>query len=105
LVPSPPEPVRYIIRPRRWDHSGGFGLLLFATILAAFLYLSGALDVARHDALYTALLAAVWSFYFIHDKLLRTRLGPVLMRMGQFLLVAGLAGCFGGIFWLIFWND
>jgi hypothetical protein len=56
---------------------GGFTLLFFLTVPAAFLYLSGAAGVARHDTLYAALLAAVWSFYFIHDKLLRIRVfGP-----------------------------
>jgi len=71
------------------------------TLLAAFFYLSGAVGVARHDALYASLLTVIWSLYFAHDKLLRTRLGPLLIRAGRLLLFAGLAGFFGGIYWLI----
>ncbi len=77
-------------------------MLLLVTIPAAFLYLTGAVNVARHDTLYTALLAAVWGFYFIHDKLLRIRvLGPLLIGAGRLLLFLGIAGFFGGIYWLI----
>jgi len=71
------------------------------TIPAAFLYLSGAVDVARHDTLYASLLAVVWGLYFFNDKLLQTRLGPPLIRAGRFLLFSGVAGFFGGIYWLI----
>jgi len=101
LVPQPCAPVRYVVRRRSWVHSGGFSLLLFVTIVAAFLYLSGAVDVRRHDALYAALLTVVWSAYFTHDRLLRTRLGPLLVRGGQVLLLAGIAGFFGLVYWLI----
>ena len=100
-IPPPPAPVRYVIRPRSWVHSGGFSLLLFVTIPVAFLYLSGAVNVERHDALYAAMLAAVWGFYFASGKLLRTRLGPLLVRAGQFMLLAGVAGFFGFVYWLI----
>lgn len=80
-------------------------MLLFVTIPAAFLYLSGAAHVARHDGLCMVLLAAVWGFYFLHDKLLQLRvLGPLLVRAGRLLLLAGLAGFFGCIYWLIFRN-
>jgi hypothetical protein len=100
-IPQPPAPVRYIIRPYSHPDAGGFGLLLFVTIPAAFLYLSGAVDVARHDTLYASLLVVVWGLYFFHDKLLQTRLVPLLMRIGRLLLLAGVAGFFGGIYWLI----
>ena len=75
--------------------------MLCVTIPVTFLYLSGAVDVARHDAIYASLLAAVWGVYFVQDKLLRTRLGPLLVRVGQLLVLAGVAGFFGGIYWLI----
>ncbi|HWG42674.1 MAG TPA: hypothetical protein VN688_07800 [Gemmataceae bacterium] len=93
-----PLPVRYAARPYSRPGASGFALLLMVTLVAAFLYLSGAADVARHDVLYAALLAAVWGLYFMNDKLLRTRVGSLLARVGQFLL---LAGFFGGIYWLI----
>ena len=92
---------RHVARPHSRPEAGGFCLLLFVTIPAALLYLSGAVDVARHDALYASLLAAVWGVYFLQDRLLRTRLGPLLMRVGQLLVLAGVAGFFGGIYWLI----
>ena len=76
-------------------------MLLFVTIPAAFAYLSGAVNIARHDTLYTALLVAVWGFYFLHPPLLRTRLGPLLMQIGRFLLLAGIIVFFGSIYWLI----
>src|SRR5581483_3897751 len=102
-VPSRPAPARTAARRYPSPAAGGFTLLLFLTIPAAFLYLSGAAGVARHDSLYAALLAAVWGFYFIHDKLLRIRvLGPLLVRAGRLLLLAGVAGFVGGIYWLIF---
>ena len=97
----PAAGARYLVRPHWHPEAGGFCLLLFVTIAAAFLYLSGAVDVARHDALYASLLAAVWGVYFLQDRLLRTRLGPLLMRVGQLLVLAGVAGFFGGIYWLI----
>ncbi len=98
----PPSPVRYVVRPQSSVHSGGFALLLLVTIPTAFLHLSGAVNVARHDRLYEVLLAAVWGFYFIHDKLLRIRvLGPLLIVAGRLLLFAGVAGFFGGIYCLI----
>jgi len=98
----PPVPPRYAARPYCRPDPGGFALMCFLTVPAASLYLSGAVDVTRHDALYTALLAAVWGIYFLHDQLLRTRLGPLLIRTGRLLLIAALAGFFGGIYWLIF---
>jgi hypothetical protein len=101
FIPHPPAPVRYVVRRRSWVHSGGFGLLLLMTIPAAFLYLSGAVHVARHDTLYAALLAVVWGMYFTSDKLLRTRLGTLLMRAGLLLGFAGIAGFFGFVYWLI----
>lgn len=76
-------------------------MLLFVTIPAAFLYLSEAVDVARQDLLYASLLVVVWGLYFFNDKLLQTRLGPALVRIGRLLLFAGVAGFFGGIYWLI----
>jgi hypothetical protein len=97
----PSAPLRYATRPYSRPDAGGFGLLLIVTLLVAFLYLTGAVSVARHDALYAALLAAVWSLYFIHDKLLRTRLGLLLRRAGRLLLLAAVASFFGGIYWLI----
>lgn len=102
--PQQPAPVRYIIRPYSHPDAAAFGLLLFVTIPAAFLYLSGAVNVARHDALYASLLAVVWGLYFFHDKLLQTRLGPLLMRISRLMLFAGVAGFFGSIYWLIFSN-
>jgi len=104
IVPQPPAPGRYASGQYSHSNAGGFPLLFFATIVAAFLYLSGAADVARHDVLYAALLAAVWGLYFSCDKLLRTRLGPLLMQTGRLLLLGGIAGFFGGIYWLIFRN-
>jgi len=100
-VPQPSAPVRYVVRRRSWVHSGGFGLLLFVTIPAAFLYLSGAVDVKRHDTLYAVLLVAVWSFYFASGKLLRTRFGPLLVRGGQLLLLSGVVGFLGLVYWLV----
>lgn len=76
-------------------------MLLFVTIPAAFVYLSGAVNFGRDDRLYEALLAAVWGIYLLHPPLLQTRLGPLLMQIGWFLLFAGVAGFFGGIYWLI----
>jgi hypothetical protein len=100
--PVPPAPGRYDSRPYLRPDPGGFALMMFLTVPAASLYLSGAVDVARHDTLYTALLAAAWGLYFFHDRLLRTRLGPLLIRAGRLLLLTGLAGFFGGIYWLIY---
>jgi hypothetical protein len=100
---TPVVPVFFVNRPHTWVHCGGFGSLLSATIPIAFLYLSGAITVARHDGLYAALLAGVWGFYFLHDRLLRIRvLGPLLIGVGRLLLFAAVAGFFGGIYWLIF---
>lgn len=100
IVPLPTP--RYVGRPHSQADAGGFILLFFLTIPAAFLYLAGAVDIARHDALYAVLLAAVWGFYFLHDKLLLTRLGPLLMRVGRLLMLLAAASFFGGIYWLIF---
>jgi len=79
----------------------GFFLLMYLTIPAAFLYLSGAAYMARHDGLYAVLLAAVWSVYFTSDTLRRTRLGLLLVRAGMLLVLAGVAGFFGFVYWLI----
>lgn len=76
-------------------------MLLFLTMPLISLYLSGAVKIARHDALYAALLAAVWSGYFTHDGLLRTRLAPLLVRAGQLMLLAGVAGFFGFVYWIV----
>lgn len=95
--PVPPAPVRHSSRP----NAGGFTLLFFLTIPAAFVYLSRAVNVARHDALYAALLVAIWGFYFTHDRLLRTRLGPLLVRIGRLLLIVTIAGFFGFVYWIV----
>jgi len=57
--------------------------------------------MARHDSRYAALLAMVWGAYFTSDKLLGTRLGPLLVRAGRLLLLAGVVSFFGGVYWLI----
>ena len=77
-------------------------MLLMLTLPVAFLYLSGAIAVPRCDILYAVLLSAIWGFYFIHDRLLETRIGPVLEWAGLLLALAALIGFFGGIYWLIF---
>lgn len=96
-----PLPVSYAARPYSRTNAGGFALLLLVTLPAASLYLSGAVDVARHDALYATLLAAVWGFYFTSDKLLRTRLGPLLMRAGRIVPPAAAICFFGFVLWLV----
>ena len=101
-VPLPPGPVRHTARSSSRRNAGGFILLLFVTIPTAFLYLSGAVKVARHDDLYAALLATVWGFYFVHEPLLRIRvLGPLLVRAGQLSLLASVAGFFGLVYWIV----
>src|SRR5689334_12282030 len=97
----PPAPVLYAARPYSRVDAGGFILLLFLTIPAAFLYLSGVVDVARHDTFYASLLVVIWGLYFFNDKLLQTRLGPPLMRVGRLLLFAGVAGFFGFVYWIV----
>jgi hypothetical protein len=101
-MPRPPAPFRCVIRPYAHIDGGAFGLLLLATLLLACLYLSGAAGVERHDALYGALLAIVWGFFFAYEPLLKTRvLGPILARAGQaFVAAAGLL-FFGFLYWLI----
>ena len=100
--PVSPMPARYAVRPQSPSRSCGFGLLFFLTFAAAFAYLSGAVNVARHDTLYTALLTTVWGFYLIHPPLLRIRvLGPLLARAGRLLLIAGVAGFFGFVYWIV----
>lgn len=96
-----PAPVRYGVRRRSWVHANGFVVLLFLTIPAAFLYLSGAAHFARHDTLYALLLAAVWGFYFTSERWLSSRLGPLLTRAGVLLGSAGIAGFFGFVYWLV----
>ena len=102
--PTPPAPF-YAASWRSPFHSGGFALLWAATLVAAFLYLFGAAGLARHDTLYALLLATVWGLYFFHVPLLRTRIGPLLRRGGQLLLIASAVGFFGGIYWLILTHD
>lgn len=98
----PPAPVRYASRQYPRPDAGGFFLLCAVTFPAAFLYLSGAIDVARHDTLYAALLSAVWGFYLLHPPLLRIRiLGPLLIGAGRLLLIAGVFGFFGMMYWVI----
>jgi hypothetical protein len=101
--PVPPAPVRYASRPHPRSDAGGFVLLCALTFPAAFLYLSGAVSVARHDTLYAALLSSVWGFYLLHPPLLRIRvLGPLLIGAGRFLLAATVIGFFAGVYWVIF---
>ena len=73
--------------------------LLVATLVLAWLYLSGAAGVARHDLLYGALLAGVWAVVFYWDALLGSRLGPLLVRavrlLGKVGGVAFLAAVYG----------
>lgn len=99
--PVPPAPVCHSARRSFRPTGVGFTVLSFLSIVGAFVYLSGAVKIARHDALYAALLAAVWSVYFTHDKLLRTRLGPLVARIGQLSLIAGVAGFFGFVYWIV----
>lgn len=99
--PIASEPPRYAVRPNSRAGVSRFGQLLMVTLLGAFLYLTGAANVARHDALYAALLAAAWGFYFFHDRLLRTRLGPLLMLAGQLLPPAAAVSFFGFVLWLV----
>ena len=94
--------MRAIIRPDYMIRSGAFTLLLLATLILAFLYLSGAVGVARHDFFYTLLLAAAWCLYYAHAALLQTRmLGPLLRVAGRVLTVAALASALGFLYWLI----
>jgi hypothetical protein len=80
----------------------GFGLLLIVTLLASWFYLTGVVHLARHDALYTLLLVAVWNAYILYPSLLRIPvLGPLLAWAVQFLVIAGIVGFFGGIYRLI----
>src|SRR5690348_7571213 len=73
----PPEPVRYVIRLDTSCHTGGFGLLLAATLLVALLYLSESICVSRHDTLYSAMLPPAWAAYLPSGRLLHMPfLGP-----------------------------
>jgi hypothetical protein len=106
--PAPPPQVRRAYRGSPGDgvcgYHGGGQLLL--TMVAAGLYLSGAAGVARHDALYTALLVAVWGLYFLHKPLRRRPvIGPLLEIAGQVLLLAGVFSSFGFLYWLILAHD
>jgi len=95
-------PARYAVRPQSPSRSCGFVLLFVLTIAAGFAYLSGSVNVARHNTLYAVLLGAVWGFYFIHPLLLRIRvLGPLLALAGRLLLIGGVAGFFGFVLWLV----
>ena len=100
-VPQPRVPVRSAARRSSRSSTAGFGLLLFVTMAVAFLYLSGALHVTRHDSLYAALLALVWGVYFTSGKWLRTPLGRLLRLAGQLLVLGGLASFFGFVLWLV----
>ena len=55
----------------------------------------------RGTTRYAAHVGSAWSLYFHHGKLLRNALGPLLMRAGQFLLIAAAAGFFGFVLWLV----
>jgi hypothetical protein len=79
----------------------GYFALLWGTLISAGLYLSGMANVARHDARYAGLLAAVWTCYFLHEFLLGTRLGPLLVWTGRLLRVSVLVACFGFEYWLV----
>lgn len=80
-------------------------MLWMASFVAVILYLSGLAGVARDDRFYTKLLTAVWGFYFLHRPLLKVRiLGPLLIVAGRILLVAGIFGFFGGVYWIILRN-
>ncbi len=46
-----------------------FERLLLVTLVLAFLYLTGAVDVGGHDAAYKAGLVAVWVAYFAWGRL------------------------------------
>jgi hypothetical protein len=101
--PIPPLTVRPVRYRGRGVHADGFAVLLPATLVAVFFYLSGAGGMARHDGLYAALLLAIWGLYFFRPPLLRVRvLGPLLIGAGRVLVVAGFVGFFGGIYCLIF---
>jgi hypothetical protein len=103
-APRPPE-YAFSSYHRSWFHSGGFTLLWAASFVAVILYLSGLAGVARDDRFYTELLAAVWGFYFLHPPLLKVRvLGPLLILAGRLLLLAGVMGFFGGVYWIILRN-
>jgi len=92
--PSPRRPAA----PR----AAGFTPLLWATLAMAWRYLSDTAGPARHDVLYAALLAAVWSFYFGLDVLLRTRgIGPFLTLLGRLLLLGVVVAFFGLVYWLV----
>jgi hypothetical protein len=98
----PPATVRHALSRRSAYPSGGFALLLAATLLAAFLYLSGVANVARHDALYAAALIMVWCLYFLHDRLRRLRtLGPVVTLAGELLPPAAALSFFSFVLWLV----
>ena len=98
----PPDPVRYVIRLDTSCHAGCFGLLLAATLVATFLYLSELVGIARHNALYAALLATAWTCYFVSGPLLRVRvLGPALACAGRMLAGFTIAVFFGFLYWLI----
>jgi hypothetical protein len=98
----PPEGIRYVIRLDTSCHAAGFGLLLVATLVASFLYLSELVRIARHDMLYGALLVSVWAGYFASGLLLRTRLlGPALACASQVLAALAPALVFGFVYWLI----
>ena len=98
-----PAPLRALPRRSAPPRSAGFVLLLWITLLAVFLYLSGLAGWAKHDGLYAVLLTVVWGFYFAHDKLLRVRvLGALLRLAGRVVLLGSVVGFFGGIYWLVF---
>lgn len=98
----PPEPVRYVIRLDTSSHAAGFGLLLAATMVATFLYLSELVRIARHDTLYAALLAAAWACYFASGPLLSMRVvGPALACAGRVFAGLTIALSFGFLYWLL----
>lgn len=98
----PGEPARYVIRIDTSCHAAGFGLLLVATLGAAFVYISGLGGIARRDPLYAVMLTAVWGGYFASDLLLRVRLiGPVLAWAGRAITPLMGVFSFGLVYWLI----
>lgn len=99
---QPDATVRLVLAPRPACRPEGFGPLLVVTLLLAFLYLTRVAEEARHDGLYGAALAAVWGFYFFHDRLLRVRvLGPLATLAGRLLPPAAVVSFFGFVLWLV----
>jgi hypothetical protein len=60
----PPAPPRSSLSPRLAFRSVAFGLLSSAALLTTVLFLSGVVDVSRHEGLYAVALATGWCFFF-----------------------------------------